>query len=411
MAKLRVSAMRFLDHYLGITLCGMLDLYELVKSPFSPRRRSSESRPAESILLIKPWGIGSVILSQPAMMALKRKYPRARIVYVTFSENEQILEALGTVDEIICIRRSGLGVFLADTVKAMRRMRTIRPAMGIDFEFLSKYSLLFMYFSGIPRRIGFYLPKMYRGNLLLTDRVFYSMYSHVAQSFMELTRVLGMSEEKPENSIEPSRLEVRDEWMRSVDGKLEKAFGKRRDRLVAINPNAGEIGSERRRWPAASFVELVSGLSRKHENVGFVFTGSGDEAAYVEGMIRAIDSPNVVSLAGRLTLMELVALLKKSALVITNDSGPLHVAAAAGTKTISFFGPETPLIYSPLGEGHVVFYKGIYCSPCHNMFNAKNYHCPFDNRCMREIAVREVFEAADREIELMAKSAVHGGRI
>lgn len=400
---LRISAMRFLDHYVGLALCGMLDLYEMARPPFSSRRHSSEGRPAESILLIKLWGIGSVILSKPAMTALKRKFPRARIVYVTFSENRRILEALGTVDEIICIRRSGMGVLLADTARAVRRVRKIRPDVGVDLEFLSRYSLLLAYLSGIPRRIGFYLPKMYRGKHLLTDRVFYSMYKHVAESFMELAGVLGAGAGSGENFVEPPALEVRDEWTRSVDEKLQRAFGRRYDRLVAINPNAGEIGIERRRWPRGNFIELVGDLSRRHEGIGFVLTGSEDEAGYVEEIRRAIDGPNVISLAGRLSLVELAALLRKSCLVITNDSGPLHIAAAVGAKTVSLFGPETPLIYSPLGKGHVVFYKGIYCSPCHNMFNAKRYHCPFDNRCLKEITVKEVFDAAERELESAAK--------
>jgi ADP-heptose:LPS heptosyltransferase len=399
---LKIDTMRFLDRYVGLALCSVLDLYELVRLRFAPRRRPTEGRDPESILLIKLWGIGSVILSKPAMAALKIKFPRARLVYVTFGENKRILEALGIVDEIICIRRKGTGVFLADTVRAMRRIRKIRPAVGVDLEFLSKYSLLLMHLSGIPQRIGFYLPKMYRGKRLLTDRVFYSMYKHVAESFMELVRVLG-TDENGENFIDPPGLAVKDEWMRGLDEKLERALGKRYDRLVAINPNAGELGIERRRWPAGSFVELVGDLSRRHENVGFVLTGSDDEVGYVEEIRRAVERPNVASLAGRLSIAELAALLKKSCLVVTNDSGPLHIAAAVGARTVSFFGPETPLIYSPLGEGHVVFYKGIYCSPCHNMFNAKRYHCPFNNRCLREIGVKEVFDAAEREIEQAAQ--------
>ena len=405
----KIDVMRFLDNYVGLILCAALDACESVRLLLHIGRRRSAGGAEESILVIKLWGIGSVILSKPAMMSLKSRLPHARIVYVTFSENKPILEALGTADEILCIRRSGMGVFLSDTVKTVKRLRKIQPSVAIDLEFLSKYSGLLMYLSGARRRIGFYLPKMYRGKYLLTDRVFYSMYSHVAESFLELVRVLGTEKVELDDLIGEPLLEVRQEWLRAVEEKLTRAF-KRYDHLVAINPNAGEIGIERRRWPAGNFVELVRGLSQKYENIGFIVTGSESEAGYVEEISRAVNRRNVISLAGQLSLTELAALFKESCLVISNDSGPLHIAAAVGTKTLAFFGPETPAIYGPVGGGHTVFYKGIYCSPCHNMFNAKRYHCPFDNRCLREIGVQEVFAAADHEIALAVESRVQDGR-
>ena len=92
---------------------------------------------------------------------------------------------------------------------------------------------------------------------------------------------------------------------------------------------------------------------------------------------------------------ELCALLQRSALLITNDSGPLHLAEALATPTVSFFGPETPLLYGPTGDNQVVFYKGIYCSPCLNVHNQKQAPCKGNNVCMKLINPDEVFASAN----------------
>ena len=99
----------------------------------------------------------------------------------------------------------------------------------------------------------------------------------------------------------------------------------------------------------------------------------------------------MLNVAGKFSLEELCGLLTKSELLITNDSGPLHIAEALAVPTISFFGPETPLLYGPTGDTHVVFYKGIYCSPCLNVHNQKKAPCNGNNVCMQLISPDDVF--------------------
>jgi ADP-heptose:LPS heptosyltransferase len=88
----------------------------------------------------------------------------------------------------------------------------------------------------------------------------------------------------------------------------------------------------------------------------------------------------------------MIALLSICDACISNDSGPLHIAAALGIRTVSFFGPESPLLYGPRGEGHTVFYAGIYCSPCLNVYNAKKAMCNGNNICMQEITPEQVID-------------------
>ena len=82
--------------------------------------------------------------------------------------------------------------------------------------------------------------------------------------------------------------------------------------------------------------------------------------------------------------------------MITNDSGPMHMAVAMGTPTVSFFGPETPLLYGPRGKKHKVLYVNLGCSPCITNSNAKNARCKHSQaRCMNKISVDEAYKAAE----------------
>ena len=103
------------------------------------------------------------------------------------------------------------------------------------------------------------------------------------------------------------------------------------------------------------------------------------------------DDQKVVNLAGKTNITQLLALMEQVDLVITNDSGPLHLAVMMGTPTISFFGPESPLQYGPQEGNHTVLYKGYYCSPCLHVYNEKDSRCK-DNICLQDISVDEVFE-------------------
>ena len=103
------------------------------------------------------------------------------------------------------------------------------------------------------------------------------------------------------------------------------------------------------------------------------------------------NSQNVINLVGKTNIPQLLALLEQVDLVISNDSGPLHLAVMMGTPTISFFGPESPVQYGPREEKHTIMYKSYYCSPCLHVYNEKNSSCE-DNICLKDISVDEVFK-------------------
>jgi ADP-heptose:LPS heptosyltransferase len=163
--------------------------------------------------------------------------------------------------------------------------------------------------------------------------------------------------------------------------------------VVVLNPNASDL-IPLRKWPLGHYVDLGRRLLAAHPGVRVVATGTPAEAANAEALVRAIDDERAVSLGGRTTLTQLLALYTLTRVLVTNDSGPAQFASLIRLPTVVLFGPETPRLYAPLGEHAVVISAGLACSPCLNVFNHRLSPCR-DNVCMQRIGVDEVLAAVD----------------
>jgi ADP-heptose:LPS heptosyltransferase len=149
-----------------------------------------------------------------------------------------------------------------------------------------------------------------------------------------------------------------------------------------------------RRWPTENFVTLAKRLLDVFPKALIVITGAPAEQSEAEKVAARIGaSEQCVSLAGHTTLRQLLTLYCLSDLLITNDSGPSHFASLTPIRGISLFGPETPLLYAPLGGRTRAISAGLACSPCVNMLNHRFTPCN-DNRCMQSIGVENVFSHA-----------------
>lgn len=135
----------------------------------------------------------------------------------------------------------------------------------------------------------------------------------------------------------------KDSWLKLINYGIQES-----GQLVSINVNASELCFERR-WPAENFIVLISILASKYPDIKFIFIGSRVEKEYVDNIFSQLSPKyrNVVNLAGELSLEELLVLLGDSLLFLGNDSGPLHLAEALETPSVSLFGPETPSLYGP----------------------------------------------------------------
>jgi ADP-heptose:LPS heptosyltransferase len=165
-------------------------------------------------------------------------------------------------------------------------------------------------------------------------------------------------------------------------------FDPGRNSLVLINPNASDLLPQRR-WMPDRFAEIIRRTIAADSNVFVLITGAASEREGAEKLSAAVGHNRCISFAGKTSLTELPALYGVSALMLTNDSGPAHFAAASGLATIVLFGPETPKLYGPLGNSRVL-YAGLACSPCASAYNHRKTACT-DNICMQAISVDAVF--------------------
>jgi ADP-heptose:LPS heptosyltransferase len=146
-----------------------------------------------------------------------------------------------------------------------------------------------------------------------------------------------------------------------------------------------------RRWPPEHFIAVAAMILERNPDVFVLLTGDAAERAGKERITTAVYSERCVNFAGRTAIAELPALYSLSALLLTNDSGPAHIASLAALPVFVLFGPETPRLYAPLG-GATVFYAGLACSPCVSAANQRKSPCT-DNVCLQAIRPEEVFDA------------------
>ncbi len=361
---MNISTMKWIDRWLGLPACWLA-------RQLARLRREQVPEKLERILVIKFWGMGSMVLALPAFKALREAYPNAVIAFATIATNREFAERLKISDRQIYLElpSNPLLVFFR-IISFFARLRAFKPQAVIDLEYLTRFSALCAYFSGAPKRVGFHSWDVWRGELH-NVRVPFNPYWHAAKNFLNLVRKLA-GKDFP-FSFDFTLPENREAKARLLKKLGESGFSES-DRLILINPNASTIALERR-WPVGHFQKLIE-MMLKEGHGKLALIGAPDERGFVEDLRKGLKNPELcANLAGLLQLDEFMELIRGAKLLITNDSGPLHIAELMRTKSVSFFGPETPALFGPLGQGHKVLYHNIDCSPCITVYNAKTVRC------------------------------------
>ncbi len=377
---MKTSTMKTIDHYLGIPVCLFLDIVQRLREIF-PRQHVRVYR---RILVMKFFGMGTILLASPMLRAIKARHPDATIGFLTFESNRDIVMRLGLVDEVYTLRTGTLRQFAGDLLRSIRVIRRSRYDVTIDMEFFSKFSTIITYLSGSPVRIGYFMRQLWRGDLL-TEQIYYNHFKHITEVIGALAvpldvRITDGTIQRP--MISSSDLERASELLTSegVDSN---------ELLIAFNVNVSDLSLERR-WPKEHFQQLAAALLLELD-ARLLFVGGAGDISYVNEVIAPFaGNDRVIALAGKTSLGELLGVMTHCDLFITNDSGPLHLAASLGLPTVSFFGPETPVLYGPRGGDTLIFHEELYCSPCLNVFNVKTAPCAGRNLCLSAIKVDTV---------------------
>lgn len=381
---MKINTMKRMDQYLGSLLCILLTPLRR----FLPPRKPGEIK---KILVVKFWGMGSILLASPALKALKRKFPKSQLYFLTLSQNKDLCQILKTIDKTICLDVRNFFTFLLSLWRIFLTFRKEKFDLVIDFEFFTNFTALVTFLTGSKNTVGFQTHKFWR-NGFYSQRISFAHNKHIRDIFLKMVQILGAKIR--DNTLEKPSISSRERE------RIEKLFKtnhiKDSNLLVSMNINANPLAYNRR-WPKENFAQLSERLL-KRKNIRILLIGGEEDKKCVESFQKLLKPSNqVINLCSRITVGELIALLERCHLFIGNDSGPLHLAAALGLPTVSFFGPETPFLYGPVGRRHSTFYKDLPCSPCLNVYNVKTSDCQ-DNRCLKAITVEEVWEEVKRRL-------------
>ncbi len=390
---MNIKTMKLMDSFVGIPVCLLLTIFIKLKKIFiNPPKDDIEIR---KILLMKFFGMGSIILGTPMIRSLKQKYPNAEIYFLTFAGNKEICNLIDLIDRTYSIRTNELSLFAKDLIGVISALRKKKCDVSIDMEFFSKFSVIMSFLIGAKTKIGFFLREIWRENLL-DHHIYYNHYKHLTEIYCHMVRPLGV-ECNDFSLYKPPALKDKREEMQLL---LKDKIASQNKTIICVNVNASDLCPERR-WPKDNFIGLMTDML-DNLHIKIILIGSPGERPYVRQVYRDIPEQykeSIIDLSGKTDVYMLLELFRMSRLLITNDSGPLHFAEMVGLESISFFGPETPLLYGPLGKKHTVFFKGLYCSPCLNVYNVKTAFCDGDNKCMQSITVDEVFDKAKKIME------------
>lgn len=376
--------MRLLNKYVGTLACFISYLAQTFK------HKSKYVYP-KKILITKFWGIGSIILASPTIRAVREKFPNAKIIFLTLDKNKGLYEDSGLFDEILYFKLDSIPSVFSNFLITVLKLRKQKIDLAIDLDVFAMFTTLLFSLSNIKYKIGHTIGK--RGKELLYEKnAVYNNKQHISDSFFDLARLLGIK-----NKPSIVKIPVSESDKKYVNDLLKKEGIKKNDKIVGMNVNASDFGTARR-WPYKNFAETADRIIQAYK-LPVIFIGAGSDKELVRKTIESMKNKEAINLSGKTTIKQLACLIQKFKLLITNDSGPMHMAVAMGTPVIAFFGPETPLIYGPLGEKHTVFYKHLPCSPCLNVYNAKKISCKDDARCIVSITVDEVMDKVKRYIK------------
>lgn len=400
---MNIKLARTIDHFLGIFICFVLSAVEDLKKHLFCKERTKVS--PEKILFLGLSEIGSAILAVPAILKTKERYPDAEIYFWIFKENVDILYLLDFVpkDNIIVMRSRNIFVLLVDAFRSLRKIKKENIDTVIDMELFSRFSSILSYLSGAKTRVGFFKGKAkgpYRGNLH-THKVIYNPSIHISRNFDFLVDSFKFSsknsslarQQQEKGAFKLPKIYINEQENEKILYKLQAMNSSinKKSKIVIMH-----IGFKDkiyiRRWPVERYQELIQRVLQD-KNVFVVVVGLGS----IERRAELLKHQRCLNLIGKTTIRELLTLFSISQVLISHDSGVVHIASLTDIYIIALFGPETPLLYEPLVENKKIFYKGLTCSPCLSAFNHRNSACK-DNKCMQAITVEEIYGIAKKYI-------------
>ena len=322
------------------------------------------------LVIFAPNWLGDAVMALPSIAAVRRGFPAAAMAVAARPSIAPLFGLVPGVDATIGLEGRG-----------WRQLGRTLASHGFDVALLlpnSMHAALVASAARIPERWGY---RTQWRHPLLTRSVDVPSGGHQVEYYRHLVTALGC----PESDREP-RIALGDDVRRAGADLLMSHGWTDGAPLVAIAPGAA-YGSAKR-WPPERFAELASTLAA--DGVQTVMVGSAADSASTSAVARAFKP--AIDLVGRTDLALLAGVFSHCRTVVTNDSGAMHLAAAAGTPVTAVFGPTRDVETRPIGADHAVITIPVWCRPC--MLR----DCPLDHRCLRGIEAATVVSSARRTL-------------
>ena len=401
---MNLDFIRAIDKWVGIPACFFVSLAYRIFKLFK-RWQGHEPPQAKApgkMLFIELSEMGSAVIAYPAMKYAIKKYPGAKLYFLTFSQNRFSVDSLGIIpkENVLTVDMRSLIHFLFSTIKAVTILRTVRIDAVFDLELFSRFSALLSGFIGAGMRIGYashHEEGLYRGGFL-THPVFYNPHQHMTKNFLAMVKSIEQKTEYPLVKVAISEHDMEFPTYRSIEQDLKSLKARlaainpvvdKAKHLVLLNPNAGDLLPVRA-WQVENYVELAKRIIDRFDAAIIVIglQGAGREAKKI---LAEIGPERCIDFTSQTSFKDLFDILNLADLLVTADGGPAHFAGLTSINNIAMFGPETPALYGPLGNNTTCLFAGLACSPCLSAYNHRKTSCT-DPKCMKAITVDEVFE-------------------
>jgi heptosyltransferase II len=336
----------------------------------------------KKILLARTDRLGDLVLTTPAIKAVRKAYPNAYIAMIVRPYAAEIIMGNPYLDEIILYDKYGAHKSLWASFKFALEIRKRHFDRAIIFHPTNRMHIT-AYIAKIPRRIG-YDNKM---AFLLTDRIKNTKHlglKHERDYTLDILKALGIESNEKELLVPLDNNSVSCAESIMVDNGIKK-----NGRFISIHPGASCASKI---WPSERFAKLADMLIENH-GINIVVVGGKDEKdLFCADAVRKFMKNKAVFLTGKLDIKTLAAILKKSVLFISNDSGPVHIATAVGTPVVDIFGRAqqglSPLRWGPLGPKDIVIHRDVGCQD-----QCLAHSCRKSFACLRAISVDDVYNA------------------
>ncbi|MCC7008734.1 MAG: glycosyltransferase family 9 protein [Acidobacteria bacterium] len=348
-----------------------------------PRRAG---RAIRRVLLMRLERIGDLLMAGDAIAHAQAAWAPAEIDLAVGSWNAAIAARIPGIARVVVadvpwLARDGRGDGWPALVRKARAWGDYDLVVNFEPDIRSN---ILAWMTGAPVRVGY---DSGGGGALLTDAAPYDAAAHVATNAGRLiaraARAANIAAPLRSASL---RLGVPEEAARNVRERLAAARGP----LVGVHASGGR---ESKQWHLDRFAATARAISRQR-GATIVLTGTAADRPLVDAVIRQLGDVPAIDLCGCLDLLELMALVRALDVLVTGDTGPMHLAAAVGTPVVALFGPSNPARYGPIGSGHRIVRVDLPCSPCGRVRRPPERcrgHVP---DCMDAISIDSVVDAA-----------------